>query len=358
MQLTLAENIRKFRKERKMTQEQLATVLGVTVGAVYKWESGLSVPELNLIVEMADFFDTSVDTLLGYKMKDNHLESMLDRLYAFCQTLDPTALTEAEKALAKYPHSFKVVLTCSDLFLGFGLSTHNPQLLRRALELQEQARLLLSQNDNPRVSEATICGKMSCAYLQLGEKEKALELLKKNNTDGIFSQDIGSTLAVYMDKAEEAVRYLSEGLLKGMSTLLNVMFGYLFVYRARGDWASALDITSWCNTLISGLKAESTPGFMDKTHAEVMLALAYARMKASMPESAREALKKASELAARFDSTPEYSLKSVRFMEGVENSIAFDSFGTTAAESIEYLLNLLKDRNLSALWKEISNLEH
>ncbi len=44
MKLTLSENIRSFRKERKMTQEQLATVLGVTVGAVYKWESGLSVP--------------------------------------------------------------------------------------------------------------------------------------------------------------------------------------------------------------------------------------------------------------------------------------------------------------------------
>ena len=35
MILTLSENIRSFRKERKMTQEALATVLGVTVGAVY-----------------------------------------------------------------------------------------------------------------------------------------------------------------------------------------------------------------------------------------------------------------------------------------------------------------------------------
>ena len=65
MKLTLAENIRSFRKERKMTQEALATVLGVTVGAVYKWEAGLSVPELDLIVRIADFFDTSVDALLG-----------------------------------------------------------------------------------------------------------------------------------------------------------------------------------------------------------------------------------------------------------------------------------------------------
>ena len=55
MNMMLAENIRKFRKERSLTQEQLAEVLGVTTGAVYKWEAGLSVPELDLIVEMADF---------------------------------------------------------------------------------------------------------------------------------------------------------------------------------------------------------------------------------------------------------------------------------------------------------------
>ena len=36
MSITLAENIRAFRKARSLTQEQLAEVLGVTVGAVYK----------------------------------------------------------------------------------------------------------------------------------------------------------------------------------------------------------------------------------------------------------------------------------------------------------------------------------
>ena len=99
MKLALAENIRSFRKQRKMTQEQLAEVLGVTVGAVYKWESGLSVPELTLITEMADFFDVSVDVLLGYRMKDNRLDSVADRLYACCRRLDPAAPAEAEKAL-------------------------------------------------------------------------------------------------------------------------------------------------------------------------------------------------------------------------------------------------------------------
>ena len=56
MKINLANSIRKHRKNRKMTQEQLAEALGVSVGAVYKWEAGLSLPELNLIVEIADFF--------------------------------------------------------------------------------------------------------------------------------------------------------------------------------------------------------------------------------------------------------------------------------------------------------------
>ena len=78
MEIRLAENIRNFRKERALTQEQLSEVLGVTAGAVYKWEAKLSVPELDLIIQMADFFDTSVDVLLGYEIKDNRLEATVN----------------------------------------------------------------------------------------------------------------------------------------------------------------------------------------------------------------------------------------------------------------------------------------
>ncbi|MBQ1604706.1 MAG: helix-turn-helix domain-containing protein [Lachnospiraceae bacterium] len=70
MKLTLAENIRAFRKERRLTQEQFAEAMGVTVGSVYKWETGQTIPELNMVVELADFFDTSMDVLLGYRVKD------------------------------------------------------------------------------------------------------------------------------------------------------------------------------------------------------------------------------------------------------------------------------------------------
>ena len=52
--LQFKDKIKKLRKEKDMTQEQLAEALGVTVGAVYKWENGLSMPEIRLLVESLD----------------------------------------------------------------------------------------------------------------------------------------------------------------------------------------------------------------------------------------------------------------------------------------------------------------
>lgn len=46
MKIKLSENIRKYRKEKGMTQEQLAEALGVTVGAISKWELAHLCPSL------------------------------------------------------------------------------------------------------------------------------------------------------------------------------------------------------------------------------------------------------------------------------------------------------------------------
>ena len=336
---------------------QFAEILGVTTGAVYKWESGMSVPDLKLIVEMADFFDISVDVLLGYRMKDNHLDSVVGRLYAYCQTMDPAALTEAEKALGKYPHSFRIVNTCAEIYMCYGGSSHEPRLLKRAAELLEQARILLPQNDNPRISELTVCGHLALVYIHLGEREKALELLRQNNADAHFSDEIGLLLAAYMNRPEEAAWYLSEALVKGMGTILIATLGYVFVYRSRGDWDSALAIMTLISDLAAGMRMEGRPGYMDKTMAEILTMLAYTQAKAGMTDASLETLRQAAELSARFDSTPEYTLRTMRFLENKENTTAFDILGATAAGSVEHLLKLLGDEELSARWKEMTNHE-
>ena len=165
MKLTLAENIRAFRKERRLTQEQFAEAMGVTVGSVYKWETGQTIPELSMLVEIADFFDVSMDVLLGYRVKDNRIAAIEERIREYCRVRDPEALVEAEKALKKFPNSFEVVHGCAQVYAFFGVGSKNHAETRRSLELYEQAKLLISQNHDPKIGGQTISGEMASAWM-------------------------------------------------------------------------------------------------------------------------------------------------------------------------------------------------
>ncbi len=61
----LNENIKQMRKSNGYTQEELASKLGVVRQTVSKWEKGLSVPDSEMLIKIAEFFETSVTVLLG-----------------------------------------------------------------------------------------------------------------------------------------------------------------------------------------------------------------------------------------------------------------------------------------------------
>ena len=353
MKMMLAENIRTFRKERSLTQEQLAEALGVTTGAVYKWEAKLSIPELDLIVEMANFFDTSVDTLLGYEVKNNRLDATVKRLQEYRRQKNREGLAEAEKALKKYPQSFVIVRECSALYRSFGFEAGDKKLLRRALELLERSLSLLSQNTDPEVSEQTIYGRMAITYLGLGETDKAIELWKAHNPDGLNSHHLGHILAQF-DRLEEAAPYLSESLLKIAGALCDTVIGYINLYFKRGDCASAEAILRLGIGFFSGLRKDGTPNFFDKVRCVFLATLAYAQLCLEQKEEARGSLEQARELAACFDAAPSYDERDVRFLTCIEGASAHDDIGATAMDAIRNAIAETESAELAALWEGIS----
>ena len=63
-QIKLAENLSRFRRERGMTQEQLAEKCNVSRQAVAKWESGAALPDIYKLVELSEHLDVTTDELL------------------------------------------------------------------------------------------------------------------------------------------------------------------------------------------------------------------------------------------------------------------------------------------------------
>ena len=66
----LSENIKKYRKEQKLSQEELAVQIHVVRQTLSKWENNLSVPDADQLISLADVLGVSVNTLLGTELEN------------------------------------------------------------------------------------------------------------------------------------------------------------------------------------------------------------------------------------------------------------------------------------------------
>lgn len=97
MAMKIGEKIREYRKAKNISQEALASLLGVTFQAVSKWETNTTTPDLSLIPSLAHYFGVSIDDLFDYHVFEN--EQIIDgicREAVRCRDEDPV---RAEKIL-------------------------------------------------------------------------------------------------------------------------------------------------------------------------------------------------------------------------------------------------------------------
>ncbi len=65
MENKFKDNLKLLRQEKGIGQVELAQKLGVSKGIISLWENGLREPTMNSLIEMAKFFDVSIDYLVG-----------------------------------------------------------------------------------------------------------------------------------------------------------------------------------------------------------------------------------------------------------------------------------------------------
>ena len=79
--MSLRKNLEYLRKQKKLSQEELAYKLGVSRQAVSKWESGAAYPETEKILAICKIFDCSLDELMNEDIQQLELDK--DRRYTF-----------------------------------------------------------------------------------------------------------------------------------------------------------------------------------------------------------------------------------------------------------------------------------
>lgn len=354
MEIRLGESIRRLRKESRFTQEQLAEALGVSVSAVHKWESGKATPELEMLVDIAEFFETSVDAMLNYGWQKLSMGQTVEKLRKF--TTDRQfagGIRFAEKVLQKYPNSFDIVYRSAEIYF-LSMETKN---MPRAKELYERAIELLDQNTNDGINLLTIQNQIASCLCYMDRINEAVALFKKNNVAGLNNYHIGMLLSWKAETSKEALKYLSDALFNCYSQLFNICIGYAnaYGYNIPENIDAVAELTLWLYELGKGLRDTNIVTWMDRGDVKLFIMLAEMDALRGNEEGAYTWLCKAKESAMKFDAAPEHRISvGMKFYHGSENAVSYDDMGESAMDMIG---NVLADdkagQDLCPVWEKI-----
>lgn len=107
MLICLGENIRSLRTARGITQEQFGFEMGVSAQAVSRWENGATYPDISMLPMIADFFDVSLDELMGreQELDSGERDAFFKRIYKMFDCGETDTILEAyNKMLHKHPN--------------------------------------------------------------------------------------------------------------------------------------------------------------------------------------------------------------------------------------------------------------
>ena len=126
--MQIGQIIRKYRKQKDMTQEEMANRLGVTAPAVNKWENGNSYPDITLLAPLARLLDISLDTLLSFR-EELTTEEIQDIVYTVNSMLREKSFEEAfewaKEKIQQYPNCEVMILEVAVLLNAAHMRTEN-----------------------------------------------------------------------------------------------------------------------------------------------------------------------------------------------------------------------------------------
>lgn len=112
MKLYIGENIKRLRRERDMTQEELAEQLSVSFQSVSRWENNACYPDMELIPEIAAFFGVTADDLMGLNAarEEAEIRAVLDDFQlAISEGNIERCIEIARSGLKAHPGSYAIM---------------------------------------------------------------------------------------------------------------------------------------------------------------------------------------------------------------------------------------------------------
>jgi len=207
MLICLGENIRGLRIAKGITQEQFGYELGVSAQAVSRWENGATYPDITMLPMIADFFDVTLDELMGrgQELSSSERDAFFKIIYKMWDHGQYENILEAyDKMLRKHPNDAYLLHGKANFLYSRFRKNQNIEVAREIMSLCKKINCF----NKPDMQ----CGANALlvrVYARIGQLEEAKTLANE-----LPSFEVGRELLIMecLQDAEkkEHIRYLTE----------------------------------------------------------------------------------------------------------------------------------------------------
>ena len=348
MNIKIAENLKKLRREKAVTQEDLAQALDISVQAVSKWEREESMPDIALLPKIAMYYKTTVDDLLGVGEVQiaQRIQEYRDRSMPLQRDgkrdKDLVLWREAAKEI---PNNIEVLFSL--MYALMAASNHYPELLGETIEIAQRA---FDEGEGDKRSSAIQV--LTIAYSNIGNYDKAKQYAVLAPNSDLSSNE----LLKFALQGDEAVSHIQRNIMVYIDSIS--IDCYLLLSKGSYSNDEKRQIHNFCLNLYKLLYNKGDFGFFFVRTQSLYLSLAYCGAKDGDVEYTIENLSLCADHAIKYVTLTDGKYESllVNMQEHKKDCTSTSHNENTCTLTLEYLNNSLFDfcRD-DARFKEIEN---
>ena len=305
MSETMGQIIKRLRKERGFTQEELAEQLGITFQAVSKWENDTGMPDISQVVPLATVFGVSTDVLFGIYGVD-HTEDVLKLIYDARALITAPATRESVRlcydallnGLKKYPNNIILLSNCLETGMSLAYpendiyDSENGENIYRECIRQADLVIKYGKNTGDILRAHMIMVLLHSAY---GNFESARE---HANKFPIRSDMTVNNMDAYIAHAEKDYQgesvHRQNDFMHHLESMLNCAVELGCCYYDLGNFEDARETFKYALELIGLVcgKEDIMPTLHDRERGDIYALLAKVYLKEGNTEEALQMLKK------------------------------------------------------------------